>query len=547
MITDQRVASIPYQDEWIDEAGEELESYNNEPFLAPFMERWGLDPKGFGSLVARIEAIKRCIRAPDHPLRLDDLADYLDELKNNGKQLIFLWHLKPGEEAYLQELAHLHQERKSLVWETDIETDVSEPAEPAEVASASGVLRFKWVASRRFIVQVKSADSGAPPSFAPRTQRATTFFRVDLSSGDAELRIQSLPPGKGLPSPREEFERYRSEVEKVVDLNRFAPVLIEPVASHWLRTPPRGLVTTTWSVARASGEHLGGGGNHQGFADWLSLIFGNYAAKRVTLRWDCEQRIADQSLFFTLEGFKDEVDFNGRADASRVDFLLDRIRHDELPSFHLRELRILAAKHPEHARILSALDHHFATLQSLRVPVGKVAADIWYDPDAIRRVFALAAAEFPKTFALRGDVLVLRNRLRLREGGLVEAVERFAKDKGHPRVRALAKPVMVAVTPFAFVAYDVLLDWLWSSLFEKLTGVSFDQVEVVLVALVAVLHLLVTFGGASMKKLALRLLGPVRAIFEGLQSLMKGGKALVSSLEVMYRLWLSSRSPAASS
>lgn len=84
MITDSRVASIAYEDEWIDEVGEELESSGNEPFLGPFMELWGADPDAYDSLDEKVDAIKTWVRAPDHPLRLDDVAEYLDEVKNLG-------------------------------------------------------------------------------------------------------------------------------------------------------------------------------------------------------------------------------------------------------------------------------------------------------------------------------------------------------------------------------------------------------------------------------------------------------------------------------
>lgn len=522
-------------DRWIDEAGDELASYNNEPFLRPFMERWGLNPDAYDTLTERIEAIKACIRAPDHPLRLDDLAEYLDELKNHGRQVIFLWHLKPGEEAYLHDLAKLHPERNHLVWET------KDPklAELAEVKHERNVLRFKWIASRRYFV-ILPAKPGAPPVVEQRTQRATTFFKVDLNRGEAELRIQSLPAGRGLPSHRKEFELYQSEVKKYVDLNHFAPVLIEPVASAWLRTPSSGLVITTWAVARPSGEYMEGGGRQEGnLAESLNLVFGNYAAKRLTLRWDCEQKIADQPLFFTLDGFTDGIDFNGRADASRVDFLLDRIRHGKLPSFQMRELRLLAERHPEHARILVTLDQHFAILQNLRISAEVVAEGLWYDIAAIRRVFELAATEFPKAFTLQGEVLVLKNRFRIGEGGLVETVERFAKAKGHPKVRASVKPAMMAVTPLAVDSYNPLLSWLWSRLMEELTGVSFDDVEAGLVALVIALHLLVMFGGAWIKKLSRRLLELARSFYSKLQSLKDSGNLLATAIEAAYREWLS--------
>lgn len=353
MISNPGIASIPIREEWIDEAGEELEGYKNQPFLPPFMEHWSLNPNATRTLAEKIAEIEQCILDPRHSLRLDDLAGYLDELKFNGKQFVFLWRLKSGNQGYLARLAET-PERGELVWETD------EPV-LAEV-SCSDVLRFKWVFTRRYHVAEPPEVEGEPPVFTPRTQRAVTFFRVHLTSGNAELRIQSLPEGIGLPSHREEFKRYRALVEKVVELGRFSRVAVEPVASHWLAEPIRGLVPTTWQVARPSGEILRGGGKHvDRLARKLELLFGRHSVKKATFRWNCSQNVANHPLYLTLDGTGNAVDFNGRADSSRVDFLLDLIRHDQQPAPKSGGLVGLAERsakrrgHPRASRLASPI------------------------------------------------------------------------------------------------------------------------------------------------------------------------------------------------
>ena len=88
------------------------------------------------------------------------------------------------------------------------------------------------------------------------------------------------------------------------------------------------------------------------------------------------------------------------------------------------------------------------------------------------------------------------------------------------------EPYLLVFPLGALLAWAGVLPWLLFSLGAAwLYGPMFDAIgyraAFLPVAQVAVLHLVVMFGGASMKQLVLRLLGPVRAIFEGLQWLIK--------------------------
>lgn len=533
MIDNPRIASIPIEERWIDEAGEDLAGAPPALFLSPFS--WNAKP----TLKERIAEIKRCIRDPDHPLRLDDLAAHLDGLKGNGRQVVFLWRLKAGEEAYLGELSRRHSDRSDLVWEPDAPV----LAEIRHLGpTGDDALRFKWVASRRYFVAERPAGPNAPPVFEPRVQRAVTFFRVDLRTGDCELRIQSLPfEGQELPSLRQELDRYRSEVEKLLDLNRYSPVLIEPIASLWLRETYPGLAITRWGVILPTGKPLYGGGNAGKLFSKLKLFFGAYFARHVTLLWDRKQKVVRRPLYFSLDGTADSVEFNGLADASRVDFLLETIRRNRRPPLRLRELRLLAEWYPEHARIWASLDHRFAARKGLRISVREVAAEVWYDLGRLRGVFALAAAQAPKAFSLEGDDLILRNRIRIREGGVAEALERYATDKGFRAAGKLVKPAMTVVAALALYLYRLFSDWLLSTLFQCLTGIPLEIAQIGLAILLAVLHVIVSFGGASVKAIAIRLVGLLRSLFRRLKSLPAGGDGLLGTLEVMYQEWLAAR------
>jgi hypothetical protein len=550
-LTVEGQAMNPIEDQWIDEAAAELKGFHSHRLVDRFMERYGLQSKKLKTVKAKIGEIKRCILATDHPLRLDDLADYLDELKPYGRQLIFLWRLKKGNDAavYLASLANPryveellgedHQDRLNggrLVWRADAPT-LAEVRHPG--AGRRGVLSFKWVATRHYFIPAKPAAPNTPPVPRPRTQRAVTFFQVNLDNGDCELRIHGLSQkGDGLPEPREELERYRAEVAKLIELSHFSPVLIEPVAHRWLREPLPGLTITRWQVVRPSGEFLGGGGGGAGFFSKLLLKVGHYFAREMTLKWGRNQEVVNKPLFFSLDGRADAVEFNGMADASRVDFLLGQIRQGRHAPLRMRELRQLTANHPEHARIFATLDHLFATRKEPRASAVEVAKDAWYDPATIRQVFDLAAKEFPKVFTLEGDVLVLSNRIDVRGGGLAAVLERKAKEMGYPAAQTLVKPAMAAFTPLAFYFYYRLGSWLWLKFLERWTGVSFDDVGLGLVGLVLGLHLLATFGGATLRELALRVWRLIRPAIRWLNSLTPG-ELPVNELDALYQRSLS--------
>jgi len=551
MIDGPRIASVPIEDRWIDEAAQELHGYPYTPFVEEFMKRSGLDSHAYPAISQRIDGIAECIRSPDHPLRLDDLIAYLDEIKGYGRQFVCLWRLKEGQEAWLAGLRERATVERMLGEKSDrldhrrlvCESAVPELVEVRHSPSAARPsLRFEWVATRRYFVLKRQDDPAALPQAVPRSQRAVTFFRIDLDTGDCELRIQSLPnAGQGLPSQRDEVQRYCAEVEKFIDLSRFAPVLIEPVAKRWLREPP--LQVRTWRVVRPGGGYLAGGGEGTGVFPKLSMLLGEFFARDLALRWPCTQRVVGKKLFFSLDGESDIVDFNGVADASRVDFVLDRVRESPPAQLAMKELRTLAGRYPEHARILAALDFHFAVQTKLRVTLKELTDELWYAPQAIRVVMELVAREAPSRFSLTGvggEVLEIDNRLRILEGGLVEKLRRKADGEGSDQAKALVRPVLTAGYLLVLLLIGVLTNWLVEEIFVRLTGIPFILVQLVIVGLLGLAHAAITFGGRAVRQFFGRLIAAVRSLIRWLRLLWAGKKlpGFIQVLEAIYQDWL---------
>lgn len=524
VMNNPQVASI-----WIDEALEELDSYNTNPFVEEFMSRFGLKRKKSRtrkkSLTKekKLKKIRRCIHSSKHQLKFDALVAYLDELKPYGRQLIFLWRLKPREKDYLLKIsdenyvrgllrnptmegrgAEGHLNSDKLIWR-------SPTPELAEVRhsdlSKEGLLRFKWVATRTYFVRKKDRAPNTPPIFKPKTQRAVTFFAVDLRNGDSELRIPSLPnDGIRLPTPREEFEKYRREVEKFIELDRFAPVLIEPVAKHFLREPV--LPITRWKVSRAYGSPIAGGVVGGQILPKLLLAIGEFFAHHITVRWACKQRTVNRSLHFSLDGHGDSIKFGGIDDASRINFVLDEIRHYGLLSIQLPQLRQLVEEHPEYSRIISSMDYQFARLMKLRVDGDELSKEVWYPKETILKAFRLAVDKFPEIFSMSedgGDVLVMSNKFSL-SGGAVKKLKHSAVDRGKRAQNALIEPVMTIGYLLLNFLSERLVTWVLATFFKCLTGIPFIVVDIVLVLFIALLHAIVIYGKESVRGVLSRLL-----------------------------------------
>lgn len=554
MIDDPRIASIPIESEWIDEAAEELHGYKDDPVIQTFLRRHGFRPSHFSTVKDEIEHVKSCIRSLEHPLRLDDLVSYLDEIKLHGRQFIFCWRLEEGEEGYLAQLRGAGgPERDRLVWRSDI-PELARVRRPGPDDPPHLIL--KWVATRSYYVLESDPDNPtAAPVPVPRHQRAVTYFILDLSTGDCELRIQSLPnEGETLPTQRQELERYRAEVERYVDLDRFSPVRIEPVAKSWLTESPLLRLTEPdlqvrgWTVVRPDGRFLTAGGTGGALFPKLLPILGTFFVRRLTLRWKCEQRVVGNSLFFTLDGFADMVDFNGTADAQRVDFILDRIRKEQPPELRMKELRELVERHPEHGRIFAAMDHAFMTKSRMRVTLGDLKKVLWYPQETILEVMRLAAREQPGMFTLVGkrrETLEMNNRLRVNQGGLVDMLRRSADGKGRTGAKELVKPALTVGFLLSVVLLKELSTWLVGVVFENLSGIPFDVARFSFLGLLVIANAALTYGSASVQSFVGRLLKLAWGVAQWISGIRgEEGPGPAQGLEAVYRKWLAN-TPAA--
>jgi len=66
-----------------------------------------------------------------------------------------------------------------------------------------------------------------------QTERSCNFFIINLADGSAEIRIQ-LIPSRAKKSLRTEFEIYKNEIRKFVDLDHFSIIPLEPLIKQFI-------------------------------------------------------------------------------------------------------------------------------------------------------------------------------------------------------------------------------------------------------------------------------------------------------------------------
>lgn len=159
---------------------------------------------------------------------------HMDKYRENGMQHIFFFKLNPDEMDYIEDLndppyvwEKLEEQGEERLYNESpcCRLDAETPKLDAVVHdSERQLLMFKWVENRHWKQKNK-----------PKNERTVNFFRVNLLTGNAEIRIQRIKSGQGgNKKVREELEKYREVVSKFIDLDKFSPFMLEPVMRRML-------------------------------------------------------------------------------------------------------------------------------------------------------------------------------------------------------------------------------------------------------------------------------------------------------------------------
>jgi hypothetical protein len=254
----------------VTDAVEALFSYNLDPFVRGFV-RAQPKPRIRSDLAERLlrQEITQALLAthPEgHRLELARLLDYLDELQQSGNQHIFLLSLPEEKRGELVRIASqlaalasplsdadpvaLHNGHARLAERYNANRWIAESrGGPALAAAfhANRHLLLKWVETRDFFEKCDEEDpetGGRISRQLRREERAVNYFRLDLDSGEAEIKIQQLHTGAQA-ARLHELEKYRALAAEVTGCGSFVQPPLAPAIRRALSERRDGIGTVT--------------------------------------------------------------------------------------------------------------------------------------------------------------------------------------------------------------------------------------------------------------------------------------------------------------
>jgi hypothetical protein len=350
------------------------------------------------------------------------LVDFLDHRQEHGRQHVFLYQVDGEQQAYLETMADPQRLRKRLA-ALGLEDCVDQPRyvwgahapRLVEIRTReTGVLLLKWVETRHWLQAVPGQAE-----MVPRRQRAVHFFRVDLGTGAAELRLQRIERDLGH-TLRKELETYRNLAGQLVDLHRFSPVLLEPAMRHFLvsdRFQVRG-----WRVELGGGQQVGGKGGGPKLLHTLLLAFRSFGVLWVRGNW-CRAR-GERPLDLRLDGRSDEVRVRWETEKEPLDAFLGAVR-ERAPKQSPRGVGRIDHR-AALAKVRQALDRQGKRTVPLKL-IHQQTEGTALTPEEVRRAIESGSAQFPELLEAVYRVRCPESRRPVRRGGKILEFNRFAE------------------------------------------------------------------------------------------------------------------------
>jgi hypothetical protein len=456
--------------ECVREALDILKHYNNVPFVDAFKKKYGGMPR---------EGVE---------LRCEALLHYIDQLKMWGKQHVFLFSLRRGEEHYRHDLAdpgYIQGKLRQLDLEGRYEADICkwEAEEPYLVDvryeknrdNRVQWLVYKWVETRRF--KVWEGDT-----LVDKEERSVNFFIVDLLDGTAELRLQSLKarPGKKL---HEEYDLYIAQLKRLLDIRLFSIFSLVPIMKRFLYKYI--LPITNWSIKSITGN-LRGSVVNPTLMEKLKLPFINFFPQEMTLFWECRQFAHNKGrLYFSMNGYNNAVTFNSITDKSKVDFILSNLRSRRAGSLEyykikMKELKILRDNYPDDSRMIFLIDYNIREMKARELNSAELAAESGYDESRFAAVFLNAAALFPRRFSVvegKGH-WILKIRYILHDGFIERIMPNVDDPKSSKKARVAKYMTGIPLLFFIRKIFAVILAWYVQNQLEASLGIPLIVLEV---------------------------------------------------------------------
>lgn len=338
---------------------------------------------------------------------ISDMVQYVDSLRENGGHHIFLFRLQEQHRDYLERLRNPNYVREQLARHNledlydhsrfILEADAPQLAAVTHDPRPEGTLVLKWVETRSSEERLPAGTNplGQPLFVAQgREERSVNFFRVDLATGNAEIRIQELP-ANSTKTLRDELKLYRAQAGRFIDLSFFSPVLLEPVARKLLTA--RMLRIQEWGIVEAGDKPLGGK-RDPSFWQTMRLLMGSFSAVHLSGDW-C-----------MVDGAKARIVLNGRTDelfvpractADQLKYLATEIRRLSTDEFRNRQLKHIASEHTEWLAASKKMDLRISELEQQTLDDRRIEEEEWIPENVLTNLFQKASTKYPKSFEVR--------------------------------------------------------------------------------------------------------------------------------------------------
>ncbi len=342
----------------------------------------------------------------------EDLLDYVDRLRENGNQHIFLYQINQNHREYLRELRKpeyirqrleenglLDRYNKSLhIWEarTPQLSAMTRRREPEDV------LLFKWVETRTEQVtqKVEEDKQGNKIIIIKRVKRrAVCYFRIKLSNGDGELCVHQLATN-ARKAILDEREKYSAHIQKLIRLDYFHLVALEPAVHNLVIAPPAGGEVTDWKILLPEDATLGGGGNPD-LSQWLGMLWKNFAGDHLKMDWSLGDRITK----IKLDAETNELKLREALPPEQASRVIHAIRDYSKEGIKHPSLNKLAEEDDAYRTVLKKFDTLVTLLQKNNIDCKELIDNGEVSFDAVSDILEKLNSQFPEIFKNKYQVI----------------------------------------------------------------------------------------------------------------------------------------------
>jgi hypothetical protein len=342
----------------------------------------------------------------------EDLLDYVDRLRENGNQHVFLYQLTANHRDHLKELRkpetikrwlasnHLPDcyNKPLLIWESRSPqiAAIIRRNEPIDM------LIFKWVETRVHKVWKEIGKGKYITEYVRK--RAVTYFRINLENGDSELCIHELGTS-AKKTLLDEREKYIALLQPLIEIDNFQLVTLEPAIHTLIIAPPSNAKIVEWNILLPEGKSLEGKRNPD-LSQWLGMLWNTYAGDRLNIDWPIQGNVTK----IKLDAQVNELKFKEFLDFENAIQVIKAIRRYSNNRIENPSLNKIADEGTSSGALIKELDTYITKLQMNNMDCEGLITDGGVSFEALSGVLDKLNSEFPHIFNNRYQVICPNTR-----------------------------------------------------------------------------------------------------------------------------------------